>query len=324
MVGSPATVACLLARGADPTAVDAAGRTPADCAQAVFEEGGGDVDPKDWDAVFRQFPDAKPKEPGPAAAAVKRPPRPPVAGTAVPIVQPASAIPVTKNSSSVPASAIEIDDRVLVNGNFEGRVRFRGPVSFDKAGDWIGVQLDTPNGKNNGEVAGVAYFRCKPKYGIFVRARQVQLIEKKSNSVRSVGGTPRKATTSSFTTPSRATTAATSVRRGLMSASKLATPTRIASTPGKAPGSSKKGADSTFGVGSKVMINRKLCTVQFIGEIEAKGASGAYIGVELPDASGQNDGSLEGKRYFRARPNRGLFTKPERCTWRGIKVSTLI
>lgn len=34
----------------------------------------------------------------------------------------------------------------------------------------MGVELDTPTGKNDGTVQGVHYFDCRPKHGIFVRA----------------------------------------------------------------------------------------------------------------------------------------------------------
>ena len=38
-----------------------------------------------------------------------------------------------------------------------GVVRFMGETSF-ASGVWVGVELDTPDGKNNGEVNGVRYF----------------------------------------------------------------------------------------------------------------------------------------------------------------------
>lgn len=38
-----------------------------------------------------------------------------------------------------------------------------------QSGLWIGVELDTPTGKNDGTVQDIQYFSCKPKHGIFVR-----------------------------------------------------------------------------------------------------------------------------------------------------------
>merc|ERR1719506_2053320 len=49
-----------------------------------------------------------------------------------------------------------------------GFIRFCGQTSF-AAGEWIGVELDKPNGKNDGSVRGVRYFDCPPNHGVFVR-----------------------------------------------------------------------------------------------------------------------------------------------------------
>lgn len=43
------------------------------------------------------------------------------------------------------------------------------------AGDFVGVELDDPLGKNNGTVKGVRYFSCKPKHGLFVRPYDVEV-----------------------------------------------------------------------------------------------------------------------------------------------------
>lgn len=36
-----------------------------------------------------------------------------------------------------------------------------------------------------------------------------------------------------------------------------------------------------------------------------------WVGIELDDDSGKNNGSLKGIKYFECEPNRGLFVKPE-------------
>ena len=38
------------------------------------------------------------------------------------------------------AGLLEVGAKVLVNGALSGTVRFRGPVSFDKKGDWVKAQ----------------------------------------------------------------------------------------------------------------------------------------------------------------------------------------
>ena len=55
-----------------------------------------------------------------------------------------------------------------------GRVAFVGTTQFAD-GDWIGVILDEPKGKNNGSVQGVAYFSCEHNFGLFIRPAQVSI-----------------------------------------------------------------------------------------------------------------------------------------------------
>lgn len=74
------------------------------------------------------------------------------------------------SSTSVPSLAPGL--RVLVQGK-PGTVRFVGTTSF-APGRWIGVELDEPQGKNDGSVQGVPYFNCRALHGVFVRASQVK------------------------------------------------------------------------------------------------------------------------------------------------------
>jgi dynactin 1 len=68
-----------------------------------------------------------------------------------------------------------------------GVVRFSGTTSF-ATGKWVGIELNEANGKNNGIIGDIAYFTCKPNYGVFVRPSQVKVIgserEVPPNSVR--------------------------------------------------------------------------------------------------------------------------------------------
>lgn len=45
-----------------------------------------------------------------------------------------------------------------------GTLRFCGSTDFS-GGLWAGVELDRPEGKNDGSVAGVQYFTCRMKHG---------------------------------------------------------------------------------------------------------------------------------------------------------------
>ena len=58
---------------------------------------------------------------------------------------------------------LNIGDRVLVSGSKLGTLRYLGPTDFAK-GDWAGVELDDPVGKNDGAVAGKRYklsYQCE-------------------------------------------------------------------------------------------------------------------------------------------------------------------
>lgn len=62
-----------------------------------------------------------------------------------------------------------------------GIVRFVGETEFSK-GAWVGLELPTPTGKNDGSVQGKRYFQCQPQHGIFVRSSAC--------SRRAAGGAP--------------------------------------------------------------------------------------------------------------------------------------
>ncbi|KAL0969333.1 hypothetical protein UPYG_G00225690 [Umbra pygmaea] len=64
--------------------------------------------------------------------------------------------------------------------NKGGTVRYVGSTEFAE-GLWVGVELDSPSGKNNGSVDGRQYFHCNPGYGVLVRQDRVSRREFSAN-----------------------------------------------------------------------------------------------------------------------------------------------
>lgn len=78
------------------------------------------------------------------------------------------------------AQKIKVGDRCEVNAESKtgmpkrGTVKYVGKTEF-KPGYWIGIAYDEPQGKHDGTVKGKSYFKCLPKYGVFVRPNKVTI-----------------------------------------------------------------------------------------------------------------------------------------------------
>ncbi|KAL7872910.1 hypothetical protein AOLI_G00119810 [Acnodon oligacanthus] len=71
-----------------------------------------------------------------------------------------------KARSQLSSMGIRLGDKVIIAGQKVGTLRFCGSTEF-AGGLWAGVELQQPEGKNDGSVAGVQYFTCPMKHGIF-------------------------------------------------------------------------------------------------------------------------------------------------------------
>ncbi|XP_034713321.1 CAP-Gly domain-containing linker protein 4-like isoform X2 [Etheostoma cragini] len=112
-----------------------------------------------------------------------------------PLPRPSSPLPLTLQAQSLPVLSdkariqlatmgIRLGDRVVIAGQKVGSLRFCGSTEFS-GGLWAGVELDKPEGKNDGSVAGVQYFTCRIKHGIFAPLSKISKpLEKHKTSTR--------------------------------------------------------------------------------------------------------------------------------------------
>ncbi|KAL7998951.1 putative CAP Gly-rich domain-containing protein [Plasmopara halstedii] len=79
---------------------------------------------------------------------------------------------------------LEVGARVAFGAGRTGIVRFVGETDF-ASGEWVGIELDQPEGKNNGELNGRVYFTCAPDHGLFVKKSMVRtLLSSASSAVK--------------------------------------------------------------------------------------------------------------------------------------------
>eukprot|EP00042_Codosiga_hollandica_P020763 m.69051 g.69051 ORF g.69051 m.69051 type:complete len:496 (+) comp50031_c0_seq1:561-2048(+) len=83
-----------------------------------------------------------------------------------------------KESISSPTSArkhgYRVGAKVSLGPGMDGIIRFVGTTKF-APGLWFGVELSLANGRNDGSVGGVTYFRCAKNHGTFTQISRLSL-----------------------------------------------------------------------------------------------------------------------------------------------------
>ncbi|XP_076339911.1 uncharacterized protein LOC143240774 isoform X2 [Tachypleus tridentatus] len=213
-----------------------------------------------------------------------------------------------------------IGDKVWVNGSKSGFIQFLGETQF-ASGEWAGVVLDEPLGKNDGSVGGIRYFQCEPNKGVFARPHRL---------FRSPTGSANTVSNGTLQTNTGGTSMISSQVGGRIAISTSQLP--ISPTSGSIKdGTTHRGAsgsvstnDSPLKCGDRVVVNAtsgvKVGILRYLGTTEF--APGEWAGVDLEEPQGKNDGSVAGKRYFECQMKHGLFAPIHKVSKAGKGSST--
>ncbi|XP_033104571.1 uncharacterized protein LOC117107119 [Anneissia japonica] len=73
---------------------------------------------------------------------------------------------------------LQIGDTVCTEDHRIGTLKYKGTTHF-AAGTWVGIHLQEPIGKHDGNVDGVQYFECEENHGVFILASKVYFVNNK-------------------------------------------------------------------------------------------------------------------------------------------------
>ncbi|KYO43475.1 CAP-Gly domain-containing linker protein 3 [Alligator mississippiensis] len=217
---------------------------------------------------------------------------------------------------------LKLGDRVIIAGQKVGTLRFCGTTEF-ASGQWAGIELDEPEGKNNGSVGKIQYFKCAAKCGIFAPLSKIsKASDHKKNPVRSPSTRSSPLVKSKKIDVTRVTskvnTGLAALKKDNGSESNFLATEGIKAMSGKgglnnaSPATRKNPFDEgEIQLGDRVLVvGQRTGTVRFYGS--TKFAPGFWCGIELDKPHGKNDGSVGGVQYFSCLPRYGIFAPPSR------------
>ncbi|KAM8828190.1 CAP-Gly domain-containing linker protein 1 isoform 2-T5 [Spinachia spinachia] len=210
-------------------------------------------------------------------------------------------------------------ERVWVNGSKPGQVRFVGGTQF-APGQWAGVVLDEPIGKNDGSVAGVRYFQCEDGKGIFTRPSKLSKTALPEAEANGGGASPSAAAVATVASEPAVSTgaAAGSGIKTSAALNRMLTSSESVSNVSDTESMKKK---RELRLGDRVLVGgNKAGVVRFLGETDF--AKGGWCGVELDEPLGKNDGAVAGTRYFQCTSRYGLFAPAHKVTRIGFPCTT--
>ncbi|XP_077099773.1 restin isoform X2 [Siphateles boraxobius] len=222
----------------------------------------------------------------------------------------------TSNTGQDAPSDFSVGERVWVNGNKPGCVQFIGGTQF-APGQWAGIVLDEPIGKNDGSVAGVRYFQCVDLRGIFTRPSK---LSRTPVAERETNGTQTPANKLSASPAKDSAPVTQTISATTKSSSNLTRATSESASNLSETDSAKK-LQRDMKLGDRVLVaGSKAGVVRFLGETDF--AKGEWCGVELDEPLGKNDGAVAGARYFQCLPKYGLFAPTHKVTRIGFPSTT--
>nr|XP_039273115.1 CAP-Gly domain-containing linker protein 4-like isoform X1 [Styela clava] len=194
-----------------------------------------------------------------------------------------------------------VGDHVFVSGTKKGIIRFIGTTKF-ASGTWCGIELHERIGKNDGSINDVRYFSCDSSRGVFAPINKLSHVTTNSLPRRSNSRTKHARSRSVGRQP----------------------PIHSCSSSGTSSRELSPTFNARLRIGTIVYLEhlKERAEIRYIGRTDF--ADGVWVGLALPRPVGKNNGTVQGRQYFKCKPNCGIMLKPSRIFLNGISGDNLL